>query len=131
MENPVSRARASDSPVSRKVTSPIVRPSVIQGSIHGPPAMGQNSIAENASPSKQQQVPDLHNMYQLSRYVFIEDFFFISFIFYYHCYYSSIFFLLILTASMRDDFRRNMVARDESYFFPIKLLRKLRKCFSL
>lgn len=56
MENPISRSRAQESPVSRKVTSPIVRASVIQGSMHG---VGPN---ENQSPLKQ-QVPD-HHMFQ-------------------------------------------------------------------
>lgn len=61
-ESPAPRSRGTqDNSVGRKVTSPVVRPSVIQGSVH--PTVGQPSITDHTSPPKK---PELH-MFQLSR----------------------------------------------------------------
>ncbi|XP_066923979.1 nuclear pore complex protein DDB_G0274915-like [Clytia hemisphaerica] len=60
MESPSARSRASESPIGRKVTSPVVRASVIQGQLH--PVVGQTSIADHTSPPKND-----HHLFQLSR----------------------------------------------------------------
>lgn len=68
-ESSVPRSRgASESPIARKVTSPVVRPSVIQGSLH--PGVGQSSLGDHTSPPKKL------DMYQIPRFVFVFFFFF-------------------------------------------------------